>query len=101
MKYVSRVLRWVEGGDCVRRWITWGISASRGKLEKGVRVVSDGADLRGSSMMGMLVYGSEGCGIEDRRSWRVWKRRRGIAFWKVSERAELMQLERETGFGVM
>ena len=100
VKYVSRVLRWVEGGDCVRRWITWGISASRGKLEKGVRVVSDGADLRGSSMMGMLVYGSEGRGIEDRRSWRVWKRRRGSAFWKVSERAELMQLERETGFGV-
>lgn len=27
VKYVSRVLRWVEGGDCVRRWITWGISA--------------------------------------------------------------------------
>ena len=28
VKYVSRVLRWVEGGDCVKRWITWGISAS-------------------------------------------------------------------------
>lgn len=28
VKYVSRVLRCVEGGDCVRRWITWAISAS-------------------------------------------------------------------------
>ena len=28
VKYVSRVLRWVEGGDCVRRWMIWGISAS-------------------------------------------------------------------------
>ena len=28
VKYFSMVLRWVEGGDCVKRWITWGISAS-------------------------------------------------------------------------
>ena len=28
VKYFSMVLRWVEGGDCVRRWIIWGISAS-------------------------------------------------------------------------
>ena len=28
VKYFSMVLRWVEGGDCVRRWIIRGISAS-------------------------------------------------------------------------
>ena len=50
VKYVSRVLRWVEGGDCVRRWITWGISASVLGLAEGVCIVDDGAGLRGSSM---------------------------------------------------
>ena len=38
MKYVSRVLRWVEGGDCVKRWITWGISASVTGSADGVLV---------------------------------------------------------------
>lgn len=32
VKYFSRVARWREGGDCVRRWIMWGISEAGGCL---------------------------------------------------------------------
>lgn len=35
VKYFSRVWRWVEGGDCVRRRITWGISDSVLGLAEG------------------------------------------------------------------
>lgn len=28
VKYLSMALCWVEGGDWVRRWMTWGISAT-------------------------------------------------------------------------
>ena len=28
VKYFSKVARWVEGGDWVRRWMIWGISVS-------------------------------------------------------------------------
>ena len=64
MKYFSSVLRWVEGGDCVRRWMIWGISASGGGkmlVSKGRFWIGDfvegcfrgrGGCLRGSSIVG-------------------------------------------------
>ena len=56
VKYFSMVLRWVEGGDCVRRWITWGISASVLGLVVGCFGMM-GLALRGSSMAVVLCGG--------------------------------------------
>lgn len=49
VKYVSRVLRWVEGGDCVRRWITWGISACGSSMT----VEGGGGGGRGTRVVGL------------------------------------------------
>lgn len=65
VKYFSSVLRCVEGGDCVRRWMICGISASEfggwglaggfvvvdGRLEGGFGG-EGGVCLRGSSIVG-------------------------------------------------
>lgn len=50
VKYFSIVARWMLGGDCVRAWMMWGISATVG-VSYGVRMVEEeGGEGPGSSI---------------------------------------------------
>lgn len=59
MKYFSMVARWVVGGDCVRRWIMWEISAG------GFSMMGVGVGWRGGGWSGVGFWGGM-VGVEGR-----------------------------------
>ena len=76
VKYLSMVARWREGGDCVRRWIMWGISEARGCLarEASRQLGSTRVRVERRTYVGFpwMIFGGEELGVWGRMGGWMW-----------------------------
>jgi hypothetical protein len=84
VKYLSIAARWREGGDCVRRWITPGISLTvqGGEMLAWLCMKRGGGDGPGFSILeidGVIGMGWDGMGWDAVLGWRWREEKLGIA----------------------